>query len=133
MTISGFWPEGAGTSVVGTAAGRGWIGFADGDSRTTLGSIRRVGGRLSFVRTTLAARNPMMIVGSQLVYHLSDGSGTPGPLRAAALLPDGKVGTPRAVTDDPEGIPPQQLNPVAIGAVDVGDHIVWIMSGAKIE
>lgn len=133
LTLTGFWPLGTGTSVVGAAAGRGWIGFAKDESHTTLGSIGSIGGRLSFAKTSLAARSPMMIVGSQLIYHLSDGSGTPGPLRAVALLSDGRVGTPRAVADDPEGIPPQQLDPVVTGALDVGDRIVWILSGAKMS
>src|SRR5256885_1829056 len=73
LLIPGFWP-GTGTEVVGSAAGRAWIGFEkeNVNSRSTLllGSLRSVGGRLSFAKKTLDAGMPMMIVGSQLVYHV---------------------------------------------------------------
>ena len=131
VTVTSFWPEGIGTSVVGSASGRGWIGFAHPTSGIRLGSIRRVGSGLSFVRTDVNAVSPMMVLGSRLVYHLPDVSGTPGPLRSAPLLSSGRVGAPIAVADDPEKVPPQQLDPVAIAAVDLGDHIVWILEGAK--
>ena len=131
VTITNFWPEGTGASVVGSASGRGWIGFARPTSGVRLGSIRRIGSGLSFMRTDVNAVSPMMILGSRLVYHLPDVSGTPGPLRSAPLLPTGRVAAPIAVADDPEKIPPQQLDPVAIAAVDLGDRTVWILEGAK--
>jgi len=62
VMVTNFWPEGVGPSVSGSAAGRAWIGFASDRSRTRLGSIRRVGGRLSFVRTDVVSQIPMMIV-----------------------------------------------------------------------
>src|SRR5262249_41970289 len=111
--ISGFWPSGSGPEVVGSASGRGWLGFwrDDGGSRSTvLGSLRRVGGKLSFSKTLLrASTGPEMIVGSQLFYHLGGpgGGGEPGELRAVTLLPNGGVGTPRAVPDDPQKVPPE--------------------------
>src|SRR5204863_988000 len=100
LTISGFWDGVTGPALVGSASGRGWMGFIDSQSRSTLGSLRRFGGRLSFAKTTLAAQGPLSIVGSQLLYHLPDVSGTPGELRAVPLLANGKVGTPRAVPGD---------------------------------
>jgi hypothetical protein len=119
--------------VVGSASGRGWIGFEkdNGSSRSTLllGSLRSVGGRLSFAKTTLDAGTPMMIVGSQLVYHVPGASGL--ELRTAPLLSNGRVGTPRAVPDDPEKIPPQQFHPGVLTGIQVGDRLVWVLGGAR--
>ena len=133
LVIPGFWP-GTGTEVVGSAAGRGWIGFEkeNGSSRSTLllGSLRSVGGRLSFAKTTLDAGIPMEIVGSQLVYHVPETSRV--ELRTAPLLANGSVGTPRAVPDDPETIPPQQDHPGVADGVQVGDRYVWVLTGYRI-
>ncbi len=131
VTVTNFWPESSGPSVVGSASGRAWIGFASDRSRTRLGSIRRIGGRLSFVRTDVVGQIPMMIVGSQLVFHTADNSGKPGPLRTAQLLANGRVGEPKAVADDPENIPPQQLDPVAVNAITASGRTVWILTGGK--
>ncbi len=133
LTISGFWDGVTGPSVIGSASGRGWIGITNSQSRSSLGSLGRVGGRLSFAKAAVAAQNPMFIVGSQLVYHLPDVSGKPGELRAAPLLANGKVGTPRAVTDDPEKIPPQELEPVVEDGIEIGDRMVWLLGGAKLS
>jgi hypothetical protein len=131
LTIRGFWEEGIGPAVVGSASGRGWIGFASGGPRAKLGSLGRAGGRLSFAGATVTARSPMSIVGSQLLYHLPDISGTPGPLRAIPLLANGRVGTPGAIPDDPEKVPPQELDPAVIDAVRIGNRAVWIVGGSK--
>jgi len=131
LTISGFWDGVTGPEVIGSASGRGWMGFISSETRSTLGSLRRVGGRLSFAKATLSARSPMFIVGSQVLYHLPDVSGKPGELRAAPLLANGSVGTPRAVPDDPETMPPQDLDPAVIDSVEVGDRTVWLLGGAR--
>ena len=132
LVIRGFWPSGTGTEVAGSASGRGWLGFAKGDgaSRSTiLGSLRRVGGRPSFAKTVLAkSRGPMTIVGSQLFYHLP-GSGTPGELRGVPLLANGGVGTPTAVPNDPESIPPPAYHPLVADGVQVGSRFVWVLTG----
>ncbi len=136
LTISGFWDGTTAPQVVGSASGRGWIGlprFSQRGMGLTLGSLRRVGGRLSFAQAVLAAHRPMFIVGSQLFYHLPDVSGFPGELRAAALLATGKVGKPRAIPDDPEKIPPQELHPTVETALPVGDRLVWLLGGAKMN
>jgi hypothetical protein len=117
--------------VVGSASGRGWIGYISSASRATFGSLGRAGGGLSFARTTAAAQQPMSLVGSELLYHLPDVSGKPGALQAAPLLANGTVGAPRALPDDPEKLPPQELDPVVEGAVRVGDRFVSILTGAK--
>ena len=90
VTVTNFWPESSGPSVVGSASGRAWIGFASDRSRTRLGSIRRIGGRLSFVRTDVVGQIPMMIVGSQLVFH------TAGQLRQTRPPKDGATARERA-------------------------------------
>ncbi len=135
LVIPAFWPADSGTNVVGSASGRGWIGFArgDGDSRSTLlGSLRRVGGKLSFAKAVLPrSQPPMMILGSNLVYHLPDASGDPGALRTAPLLANGSVGVPKAVPDDPESIPPQQYNPGVYDGIHVDDRFVWVLTGYK--
>ena len=131
LTISGFWDGVTGPAVVGSASGRGWMGFIDGQSRSTLGSLRRFGGRLLFAKTRLAAQGPLSIVGSQLLYHLPDVSGTPGELRAVPLLANGKVGTPRAVPGNPETIPPQELHPTVVDSIEIGDRTVWLLGGAR--
>lgn len=133
LTISGFWDGVTGPEVVGSASGRGWIGLIDSQSRSSLGSLGRVRGRLSFAKAAVAAQTPMFIVGSQLVYHLPDVSGKPGELRAVPLLANGKVGTPRAVPDDPESIPPQELGAVVEDGIQIGDRMVWLLGGAKLN
>ena len=130
LTVSGFWDGVTGPEVVGSASGRGWMGFSS-ETRSTLGSLRRVGARLSFAKATLSARSPMVIVGSQLLYHLPDVSGKPGELRAAPLLANGKIGIPRAVPDDPEPLAPQELNPAVIDSVEIGDRTVWLLGGSR--
>ena len=133
LTISGFWDGVTGPELVDSASGRGWMGFISGQSRSTLGSLRRVGGKLSFAKTTLAAQGPMFVVGSQLVYHLPDVSGTPGELRTAPLLANGEARTPRAVPDDPEKLPPEELGATVGDGIEVGDRIVWLLGGAKLN
>ena len=133
LLIRGFWPSGTGPEVAGSAAGRGWLGFGRGDSikrSLVLGSARRVGGKTSFAKTVLPkSQGPMMIVGSQLYYHLPDLSGKPGELRTVALLANGRVGAPSAAPVDPETLPPQQYDPVALDGVQVGDRVVWMLAG----
>jgi hypothetical protein len=137
LLMPGFWPGGTGPEVVGSASGRGWIGFTssvspDGsDRRVTLGSLRSVGGRLSFVKAVVHAWSPMLIVGSNLIYHSTDAS-APHELRMAPLLTTGGVGTPRAVPDDPEQIPPQQDHPGVADGIQVGDRYVWVLTGFRI-
>ena len=133
LTIRGFWDGTTGPEPVGTASGRGWIGFFRSSSRWELGSIRRAGGKLSFARASVAAQRPIFIVGSQLVYHLPDVSGKPGDMRTAPLLPNGSIGTPQTVAGDPEKLPPQELDPVTIDGVQVGGRTVWLVSGAKLR
>ncbi len=133
LTISGFWDGVTGPEVVDSASGRGWMGFTNSQTRSSLGSLGRVRGRLSFAKTALAAQRPMFIVGSELVHHVPDVSGKPGELRAAPLLANGKVGTPRAVPDDPEKIPPQELGPVVEDGIEIGDRMVWLLGGAKLS
>jgi hypothetical protein len=135
LVVRGFWPAGAGREVEGSASGRGWLGFGQGDalSRSTIfGSVGRVGGRTSFAKRVLAkSQGPMMILGSQLYYHLPDQSGKPGALRAAPLLANGGIGTPAAVPGDPELIPPQQYDPVVADGVQVGGRLVWVLIGSS--
>jgi hypothetical protein len=131
LTISGFWDGVTGPSVVGSASGRGWMGFISGGTHSTLGSLRHAGGRLSFAKTTLSAWNPMFIAGSQLLYHLPDVSGKPGALRAVPLLANGNVGTPRPVPDDPETLPPKNLDPAVMDSVEIGDRTVWLLGGSR--
>jgi hypothetical protein len=136
LLVPGFWPSGSGTEVAGSAAGRAWIGFTsaistDGsDRRVTLGSLRSVGGRLSFGRATVHAWSPMLIVGSNLVYHSTDAA-APHELRTAPLLANGGVGSPRAVPDDPEKVAPQQYHPGVADGVQVGDRYVWVLTGFR--
>jgi hypothetical protein len=120
---------------VGSASGRGWIGFDKGNGSTLLlGSLRSVGGRLSFAKTAVTAQLPMMVVGSQLIYHLVDTSGGRG-LWTAPLLANGSVGAPRPVPDDPERIPPhtypRDYHPGITTAAQVGDRIVWVLTGYR--
>lgn len=133
LVIPGFWPRDTGPEVAGTASGRGWLGFAkgDGESRsTTLGSLRQVEGRLSFAKTVLSAsRGPEVIVGSQLFYHLP--SGEPGELRTVSLAANGSVGMPQAMPDDPERIAPQRYHPVVHAGIQVGDRLVWVLTGSR--
>ena len=133
LLIRGFWPSGTGPEVAGSAAGRGWLGFGRGDSikrSLVLGSARRVGGKTSFAKTVLPkSQGPMMIVGSQLYYHLPDLSGKPGELRTVALLANGRVGAPSAAPVDPETLPPQQSEPVALDGIQMGDRVVWMLAG----
>ena len=133
LLIRGFWPSGTGPEVAGSAAGRGWLGFRRGDSTSrslVLGSARRVGGKTSFAKTVLPkSQGPMMIVGSQLYYHLPDLSGKPGELRTVPLLANGRVGAPTAAPVDPETLPPQQFDPVALDGIQVGDRVVWMLAG----
>jgi hypothetical protein len=114
----------------GAASGRGWLGFGagDGQSRSTiLGSLRPVGGRLSFAKTVLAASGgPEIIVGPQLFYHSPSGE-----LRSVSLAADGSVGRPNAVPGDPERIPPQQYRPVVNDGIQVGDRMVWVLTGSR--
>jgi hypothetical protein len=134
LTISGLWDGTTAPWVVGSASGRGWIAlprFSQGAMGLALGSLRRTGGRLTFAKAVLAAQGPMFIVGSQLFFHLPSVSGFPGELQEANLLANGTVGTPRAIPDDPEKIPPQQLHPVVGTALPVGDRLVWLLTGAK--
>ncbi len=135
LVIPSFWPADAGVALLGSASGRGWIGLArgNGDSRSTLlGSLHGVGGKLSFAKSVLPrSQPPMMILGSSLVYHSSDPSGEPGELRTAPLLANGGVGTPKVVPDDPESIPPQQYNPLVADGIQVGDRLVWVLTGSK--
>jgi hypothetical protein len=130
LVIPGFWPQGSGTEVAGSASGRGWLGFnaGDGQSRSTiLGSLRPVGGRLSFAKTVLAAsRGPEIIVGPQLFYHLPSGE-----LRSVSLTAAGSVGRSNAVPGDPERIPPQQYRPVVNDGIQVGDRLVWVLTGSR--
>ncbi len=130
LTVSGFWDGVTGPEVVDSASGRGWMGFIS-QPRSTFGSVGRARGRLSFARTSLAAWAPMFVVGSQLAYHLPDVSGTPGELRAVPLLANGKVGTPSALQDDPEKIPPQELSPVVVAGIPVGGRSVWALTGNR--
>jgi len=134
LTISGLWDGVTAPWVVDSASGRGWIGlprFSQGGMGLALSSLRRTGGKLTFAKAVLAAQGPMFIVGSQLFFHLPSVSGFPGELQEADLLANGTVGTPRAVPDDPEKIPPQQLRPAVGTALPVGDRLVWLLSGAK--
>jgi hypothetical protein len=135
LTIPAFWPLGTGPEVVGSASGRGWLGFAvgDGESRSTrLGSLRRAGGKPSFVTSSLPrSQRPMVIVGSQLYYHLPDISGKPGAIRAVTLQANGGVGAPRPLPDDPEAIPPRDYEPLAVAAGDAGDRVVWLVYGCR--
>lgn len=135
LLIRGFWPSGSGPEVEGSAAGRGWLGFnkGDGESRSTiLGSLRRVGSSTSFAKTVLPkSRGPMMIIGSQLYYHLL-GSGTPGELRSVPLLANGGIGTPTALPVDPETIPPALYDPLVVAGVQVGARIVWVLAGSSV-
>lgn len=133
LTISGFWDGTIAPEPVGTASGRGWIGFYSSASRWAFGSLGRAGGRLSFVKAALAAQRPLFVLGSELVYHLPDASGKPGELRTAPLLSNGSIGTPRAVPNDPEKIPPQELDPVVTDGIRVGGRIVWLLEGAKLS
>jgi hypothetical protein len=71
----------------------------------------------------------MMIVGSQLYYHLPDISGKPGALRTVTLFANGSVGTPSAPPVDPETVPPEQYDPVVIDGIQVGDRVVWLVAG----
>jgi hypothetical protein len=132
LVLTGFWPRGSGTEVAGSASGRGWLGFVngDGESRSTiLGSLRQVGSRLSFAKTVLAAsRGPEMIVGEQLFYHLPSSS---GELRSVSLVASGGVGMPTAVPDDPERIAPQQYHPIVHDGIEVGDRLVWVLTGSR--
>jgi hypothetical protein len=134
LLIRGFWPSGTGPEVGGSASGRGWLGFAkgEGESRSTiLGSLRRVEGRSSFAKTVVTkSQGPMMIVGSQLFYHLP-GSGRPAELRGVPLLPNGSVGMPKALPDDPESIPPQEYRPLVADGIQVGDRFVWVLTGSR--
>ena len=133
LLIRGFWPAGAGPEVQGAASGRGWLGFGRGDSTKrslVLGSLRRVGGATSFAKAVLPrSQGPMMIVGSQLYYHLPDISGKPGALRTVPLLANGTVGAPSAPPVDPETIPPQQYDPTVSDGIQVGDRVVWVLAG----
>jgi hypothetical protein len=140
LVLPDFWPaDASGATVIGSASGRGWVGFlrSDGASNSTLlGSLRRVGGRLSFAKAVLTrSQGAMMIVGSQLVYH-SAGVSTLGELWMAPLLANGGVGTPKAVPDDPESIPPHEYprdyHPGVAAAVQVGDRTVWVLAGFRI-
>ena len=133
LTISGFWDGVTGPEVVDSASGRGWIGLINSQSRSLLGSLGRVRGRLSFAKAAVAAQRPMFIVGSQLAYHLPDVSGKPGELRVVPLLANGKVGATRAVPDDPEKIPPQELGAVVEDGIEIGDRTVWLLGGAKLN
>jgi hypothetical protein len=133
LIVRGFWDGSTGPEPVGTASGRGWMGFFRSPTRWELGSLRRSGGKLSFARATVAAQRPIFIVGSQLVYHLPDISGKPGDVRTAPLLPNGTVGAPRALAGDPEKLAPQELDPVITTGVQVGGRTVWLLSGAKVE
>jgi len=133
LTIPGFWDGVTGPELVDSASGRGWMGFISGQSGSTLGSLRRVGGKLSFAKTRFAGQGPMFVVGSQLVYHLPDVSGTPGELRTAPLLASGEVGTPRSLPDDPEKLPPEELGATVEDGIQIGDRIVWLLGGAKLN
>lgn len=133
LLIRGFWPAGAGPEVQGAASGRGWLGFGRGDSTSrslVLGSLRRVGGKTQFAKAVLPkSQGPMMIVGSQLYYHLPDISGKPGALRSVSLLANGGVGAPQAPPVDPESVPPSQYDPVVLDGIQVGDRAVWLLAG----
>ena len=70
LLIRGFWPSGTGPEVVGSAAGRGWLGFGRGDSikrSLVLGSFLAASeGGLHSPRPSRRCKGLMMIVGSQL-------------------------------------------------------------------
>jgi hypothetical protein len=132
LTISGLWDGVTAPNFVGSAAGRGWLSFYKSPTSSSFASIRLGGGKLSYSKATLAAQNPMFLDGSQLVFHLPDPSGKPGALRVAPLLANGAIGSPKAISDDPEGLPPEVLEPVAIAVARNGDRRVWVMRGAKL-
>ena len=109
LTISGFWDGVTGPEVAQRSLRSGLDrALINSQSRSLLGSLGRVRGRLSFAKAAVAAQRPRAsTAGPRAAYHLpgwSPGSQASSGLRL--LLANGKVGATRAVPDDPEKIPP---------------------------
>jgi hypothetical protein len=115
--------------VLGSAAGRGWIGLDHGDGRVAIASVRAVGGKLSLAKAPMlrATGTPGQIVGSDLYYHQPSDVGP--ELHSVPLLENGMLGSPAAVAGNAEKVPPERFHPRLLAGIHVGDRTVWVLDG----
>lgn len=115
--------------ILGSAAGRGWIGLAHGDGRVAIASVRAAGGKLSITKAPMlrATGTPGQIVGSDLYY---DQPSDLGPeLHSVPLLENGMLGNPSAVPGNPEKVPPERFHPRLLAGIRLGERTVWVLDG----